>query len=98
MRLAAPIRPRTSPARARARRKVERYLQRVCEESHRPSLPSGWPQSIRSLVEDCWAQDWQRRPSAAQIVRRLEAIQKAGDVEAVFLRGGGPPACSCAVM
>eukprot|EP00793_Prasinoderma_coloniale_P001449 PRCOL_00005224-RA len=79
-------------------RKVERYLQRVCEESHRPPLPSGWPQSIRSLVEDCWAQDWQRRPSAAQIVRRLEAIQEAGDAEAVFLRGGGPPACSCAVM
>lgn len=52
------------------------YDQRVALFNHRPSLSgaSSWPKGYAQLVRDCWHANPQKRPCAATVLRRLEAI------------------------
>ena len=38
-------------------------------------LPVNWPQAVVRLIQDCWAQKSSKRPSFAQIEKRLQEIQ-----------------------
>lgn len=38
----------------------------------RPKIPGSFPQDYAQLVEHCWHQDYQQRPSLSEIVRRLK--------------------------
>lgn len=44
----------------------------------RPPLNDAWPEEVRSLVCDCWAQNADERPSMDEVVERLDRIQKSG--------------------
>lgn len=41
----------------------------------RPSLPREWPNELAELVSECWHQSPHDRPSAAELVRRLEDLR-----------------------
>ncbi|GMH40554.1 hypothetical protein BSKO_08458 [Bryopsis sp. KO-2023] len=43
-------------------------------EGHRPALPASVPKPLGDLIQDCWQQDPQARPSFSIIVRRLEDL------------------------
>ncbi|KAG2498429.1 hypothetical protein HYH03_003687 [Edaphochlamys debaryana] len=51
-----------------------RILHRVMLSGGRPALPLWLPPSYSRLVSSCWAQTAKERPSAAEIVRHLEAM------------------------
>jgi len=40
----------------------------------RPNLPRKWPRALKDIVEDCWHADPAARPSADELVERLEAV------------------------
>lgn len=40
-------------------------------EGLRPQLPVYCPGALANLIKQCWNQDWQARPSFAEIVQRL---------------------------
>ncbi len=40
----------------------------------RPALSPAFPKPMQELIQDMWQYDSQKRPSAAEVVRRLEAI------------------------
>lgn len=43
-------------------------------EGRKLDIPSWAPSSYSSLLEDCWQQDPQKRPSFDQIYNRLEVV------------------------
>ena len=76
--------------------KVNAYVRKVVDDSYRQPIPDRWPASLQVLVKECWAQNPDDRPSAKEVVARLEKIQEDGDVELLFQRGGRETAC-CAL-
>ena len=48
----------------------------------RPSIPKTWPPRITELVQSCWAQEADERPSADELVRQLQDICAAATKEA----------------
>ena len=38
----------------------------------RAELPDKWPEIVRTLIAECWDQDPAKRPSAADLMHRLE--------------------------
>lgn len=52
----------------------------VAVNAQRPPLPPTearhpmWPPQVRALVTDCWQQDPRARPTAKQVLQRLEAM------------------------
>lgn len=52
------------------------FLQRFTIDRHRCSLIPGRPFLAGQVVQDMWREDPMRRPSARQIVARLEIIQE----------------------
>jgi hypothetical protein len=38
-------------------------------------IPKAWPEALRELIAQCWTQDPQQRPSAADVVERLQKIR-----------------------
>lgn len=43
-------------------------------EGYRPEIPSFVPRSYAMLIQDCWHQDWWRRPNFKVIQRRLKGM------------------------
>lgn len=52
---------------------IEMYASRV-SNGFRPPLDPRWPEPLRTLISDCWHQDPRKRPSMAEVVKRLERI------------------------
>ena len=50
---------------------VEAYCARV-SLGFRQTIPDAWPSQLRSLVAECWAQDDAERPTAKDVVARLQ--------------------------
>ena len=53
---------------------VYQYAQRIADGFRQP-LPESWPAPLRMLISDCWAQRSSERPTFAQVLDRLRAIQ-----------------------
>ena len=53
---------------------VYQYAQRIADGFRQP-LPESWPAPLRALISDCWAQRSSERPTFAQVLDRLHAIQ-----------------------
>lgn len=45
----------------------------------RPKIPHTCPSSLSALVEDCWNQDWSKRPTFSNIVTRLATMMQLSD-------------------
>jgi hypothetical protein len=45
-------------------------------EGSRPDIPEVWPPELQGLVRDCWSQVQESRPSAAEVVVRLEEMRE----------------------
>ena len=41
----------------------------------RPRIPRHWPAELSELIQECWHQEPERRPNAADVARRLEAMK-----------------------
>lgn len=50
----------------------ELFRNKVCFEDFRPLIPTHCPQSLKTLMTDCWNADPSLRPSFEQIVSRLD--------------------------
>ena len=57
-------------------------LKPLLQKGERPSLPEndlsrrrGLGPEMKGLIQDCWAQDPMKRPSADQVVERLQLLQ-----------------------
>jgi len=70
---------------------VQRYAQRVSNGFRLP-LSKQFPQQLRTLIADCWAQDPRQRPSMKEVVGRLRDIQSSGLMPPDVRQGG------CCVM
>lgn len=62
----------------------------------RRPIPSTWPPALRDVVADCWQQDPKLRPSALEVMERLEDPQLSSAVEEMDMRGHG--GCGCVVQ
>lgn len=51
----------------------------VLNEKMRPELPANIPAAMRELIELCWDQDHSRRPTAKEIIGRLDEIHRKGN-------------------
>lgn len=51
-------------------------------EGYRPKVNKYWPNSVKELIIDCWADAPLRRPSMANVVTRLESILRSGAFKA----------------
>ncbi|CAM9636590.1 unnamed protein product, partial [Laminaria digitata] len=51
------------------------FIKRVVMDGHRPELRKSWPERLRALLASAWHADYSKRPTAAEIVRVLEAIK-----------------------
>ena len=71
---------------------LEAYARRVACEGHRFPMPHRFPEALSALVARCWAQEADARPTAAQALADLEALQQSGALEGMF---GGGGACGC---
>lgn len=56
---------------------VERYAQKVANGFRNP-VSAFWPQDLKHLVEDCWAQSARERPNMHTVVKRLESMIDSG--------------------
>jgi len=53
----------------------EKFKRAVCIQRERPSIPESCPDSLRTLIEECWAHNANIRPSFEDIIARLnEAV------------------------
>jgi hypothetical protein len=43
-------------------------------EGGRPPIPAGMREGVAALIKDCWAQEAADRPTASQVVMRLNAV------------------------
>ena len=55
-------------------RNAEAYAKGM-SQGNRPLMPAAWPPQLRDLVSHCWQQDQQSRPTAAEVIKRLEDLR-----------------------
>ena len=48
-------------------------------EGYRPPLLKGLPPALVEVIEACWKGDAQLRPTAREVVERLEAVRASGE-------------------
>ncbi len=65
------------------------HCRKVCTEGYRPPFPRRMPAGVKSLVQQCWAQDPAARPSMDKVVEALAAL-RVDDVEE---KSGGGVGC-----
>eukprot|EP00210_Caulerpa_lentillifera_P006598 g6303.t1 len=94
-------------ARARRPSEMKKLLKRHAKsvaKGYREEIPSDWPVSIRKLIEECWHQDPQQRPSFTEINDRLVKIREEGCINqmdkkiANELNPKNPERCSCCIL
>ncbi len=69
---------------------LEAYASKVAK-GYRPPIDAKFPEELRKLIDDCWAQDPEARPSMQQVVERMQDIQELGVLSTY--EGGGPGCC-----
>lgn len=47
-------------------------------EGHREDIPEHWPEELRTLISDCWAEDPRERPAFSKVIARLTSIRDSG--------------------
>jgi len=57
-----------------AEESVNSFIQNVVWNEKRPDIPKDVPQSIATLIKECWDGDRKKRPSFKQIIKKLEEI------------------------
>lgn len=75
----------------------EVHAQRVAN-GWRPPFPNHMPDSIRKLVDKCWAGLPELRPSMPEVVCSLQEIEKSGVVEESDAKEAQAKGCGCCVM
>jgi serine/threonine protein kinase len=50
------------------------FFDKVVRGKFRPLLDSLWPKSLCDLLESCWHEDYQRRPTFGEVVVRLDEL------------------------
>eukprot|EP00803_Ostreobium_quekettii_P002628 evm.model.scf_148EXC.5 EVM.evm.TU.scf_148EXC.5 scf_148EXC:57852-63449(-) len=70
--------------RVRSWEEAKKFASRVAK-GIRPELPSEMPKELAEVVSACWAQDPQKRPSASEVAKRLEAFKGRIKPSAVLL-------------
>mmetsp|Transcript_14385 Transcript_14385/g.45728 ORF Transcript_14385/g.45728 Transcript_14385/m.45728 type:complete len:97 (+) Transcript_14385:2-292(+) len=73
---------------------LHNYASRVAE-GFRPGIPAHWPPAIGAVIEKCWNQDIQLRPSFAEVIPMLQGLEV--DAEAMDAKLKSNSAC-CVVM
>lgn len=56
---------------------VKHFAAQVADGFRMP-IPEEWPQSIKSLIQDCWSGRPSKRPTMKQVARRLEEMYESG--------------------
>jgi len=59
------------------------YMEQVCVDGLRPSIPRDVPKDLATLMQQCWDADPKRRPSCTAILASIDVI-----IEAFEKRGG----------
>lgn len=52
----------------------DKFKHAICTLHHRPEIPESVPESIASIMRDCWAPDPTTRPSFAEVCQRLACV------------------------
>lgn len=68
---------------------------------YRPPFPASMPESLRSLIDSCWAGPPELRPRMKEVVRKLREIQKSGELDEMDAKAGAAAQAAggcCAVM
>lgn len=55
--------------------KAKKFSESV-QVGYRPPIPMHWPLGVRTLIQDCWQHDPRDRPSASEVVQRLDSALK----------------------
>ena len=71
---------------------IEAYAAQV-SDGFRPSIMESLQPDLRSIIQDAWQGDPKKRPSMAEIAKRLQEALEGG-IEEV----GQQPMCGCSVM
>lgn len=50
------------------------FYERVVHGGERPPLNKKWPDSLNSLITDCWSENPEDRPNFDEIVQRLDVM------------------------
>lgn len=75
----------------------ETHAERVAA-GWRPPFPMHMPESIRKLVDKCWAGIPELRPSMEEVVKQLEEIQRSGVIGEMDAKETKSAGCGCSVM
>lgn len=68
----------------------EQFQRDVIIGGQRPKLDSSWPMGFRKMLETCWHEDYQRRPSFAFILDDLKTLMRSSPWLAVASTGDMP--------
>ena len=68
----------------------DEFMAKVVKEHHRPKIREDLPKQLIHLIECCWDNDPQRRPSSSELVEVLEALREAMIKKERELIHGGP--------
>ena len=64
----------------------------------RPAFPVNMPESIRKLVDKCWAGIPELRPTREKVLHRLQEIGRSGDVTTMDDVQAKAQGCACSIM
>ncbi|KAG2429957.1 hypothetical protein HYH02_013908 [Chlamydomonas schloesseri] len=76
-----------------AKARAARYV----SEGYRPPLPQRWPDAVKQLISDCWAQDPAARPSMAVVRSRIAGLIASGAPEEMQEQLTPMSPCSCTI-
>ncbi|KAG2482383.1 hypothetical protein HYH03_018679 [Edaphochlamys debaryana] len=74
---------------------IESYAHKV-STGYRPPIPEAWPDAVRELVAQCWAQEPAQRPPMSDVRARLQALVAAG-VPGAMQALVKEPLCGCVI-
>eukprot|EP00898_Chlorokybus_atmophyticus_P003388 jgi/Chlat1/404/Chrsp10S01509 len=58
----------------------EQLAEDTARKGLRPALPKQWPQSVKDVLATAWDANPKNRPTAAELLAKLKAIEAAGDI------------------
>ena len=69
---------------------IMRYAHKV-SEGFRPTLREDFPPELKSIIQDTWHENPKKRPSMAEVVKRLQRLLDSNDLN---VAGEGPGCCT----
>jgi len=52
----------------------DQFYEKVVHGGERPAINKKWPEELVSLMTECWSEDFSKRPTFREIVRRLDSM------------------------